>query len=43
LPRQHALREYVRACSPSAILGILLFICNAFFLWDSREKYKTLS
>jgi hypothetical protein len=26
--------------SPSAILGILLFFCNAFFLRDNRKKYK---
>lgn len=28
--------------SPSASLGILLFILNAFFLWDNRTKYKAL-
>ncbi len=28
--------------SPSAILGILLFLLNAYFLWANRAKYKTL-
>ena len=28
--------------SPSASLGILLFIFNTFFLWDNRKKYKVL-
>lgn len=28
--------------SPSASLGILLFVFNAFFLWDNRKKYKAL-
>jgi hypothetical protein len=28
--------------SPSAILGIMLFVLNAFFLWVNREKYRIL-
>lgn len=28
--------------SPSASLGIVLFLLNAFFLWDKRKKYKAL-
>jgi putative oxidoreductase len=28
--------------SPSASLGIPLFLINAFFLWDNRKKYKGL-
>jgi hypothetical protein len=28
--------------SPSASLGILLFLFNAFFLWDNRRKYGGL-
>lgn len=28
--------------SPSATLGILLFLLNAYFLWANRAKYKTL-
>lgn len=28
--------------SPSASLGIVLLVCNAFFLWDNRKKYKVL-
>lgn len=28
--------------SPNASLGILLFLLNAFFLWDNRKKYKGL-
>ncbi len=28
--------------SPSASLGIPLFLINAFFLWDHRKKYKAL-
>jgi len=27
---------------PAASLGIVLFLLNAFFLWDNRAKYKTL-
>jgi len=27
---------------PAASLGILLFVLNAFFLWDNRAKYTTL-
>lgn len=28
--------------TPSATLGILLLLLNAFFLWDNRATYKTL-
>lgn len=28
--------------SPSSIMGVLLLIINAFFLWDNRAKYKAL-
>jgi hypothetical protein len=28
--------------TPSATLGLLLLVLNAFFLWDNRRKYKVL-
>ncbi len=28
--------------SPSAILGILLLVCNVYLLWHERAKYKQL-
>lgn len=27
---------------PSAIMGVLLFLLNAFFLWDNRAKYRAI-
>lgn len=27
---------------PAAILGIMLFLLNAYFLWDGRKKYTQL-